>query len=326
MIALKQNEYCMNIKRSMGTRQTAQKWAASAVFILLQGCAASSLMPSSQPTIEFPKGPALPAAALPEFVVGESFTYNDGQSETVIAVRGDAVTWRSDQGVIRTRSRSFFLPVLSWQNSARRSQTVMTGDVRKMWPLKTGVSYRFDERQIAEDNDGTNNREYKRSWQCTVKGTEQVNVPAGSYDTYRIECYRYTYESSFWRQTRVYNFAPNLGYYVARDDTYASRPSGRRELVSAGFDSRVLSRADQSGLIEFMNKTMNTSLDGKILSWKSPSIDLNVQIKVLNTFAAKNGGVCRNYTSSYIFSGKSRSNQRAVCLRQDGSWGRPETQ
>jgi len=326
LIAPKQNTYIMNIKRSLGTRQTLQKLTASAVFILLQGCAASSLLPSSPPTIEFPKGPALPAVALPEFTVGESFTYNDGQSETVIAVRGDAVTWRSDQGVVRTRSRSFFLPVQSWQNRARRSQTVLTGDVSQMWPLKTGASYRFDERQIAEDNDGTNAREYKRSWQCKVKGTEQVNVPAGKYDTYRIECYRYTYDSSFWRQTRVYNFAPKLGYYVARDDTYANRPSARRELVAAGFDSRVLARADQGALTQFMNRAMNTSLDGKILSWKSANMDLKVQIKVLNTFAAKNGGACRNYTSGYIFSGKSRSNQRTVCRRKDGSWGRPETQ
>jgi len=303
------------------------KGAATAVLLLLlQGCAASSLMPGSQPELAFSSGPALPVAAMPEFSVGESFTYDDGSTETVIAVRGDKVTWRSGGGIVRARSKSFFLPVLSWQNRVRRSQTVLTNDGKDMWPLHVGASVRLDERQVAEDNDGSNSREYKRSWECKVKGTEKVTVPAGSFNTYRIECYRYTFDSSYWRQTRVYNYAPDIGYYVVRDDTYVSRPSQRRELVSAGFDSQALPRAEQTSLIQFMNRTMNTSLDGKTLSWKSPGRDLQVQIKVLNTFAAKNGGACRNYLSRYLFSGKARTNQRTVCRRQDGSWGRPETQ
>ena len=81
--------------------------------------------------------------------------------------------------------------------------------------------------------------EFKRSWRCVVERTERLTVPAGTFDTYQISCFRYRPGTTAWRQTRIYHYAPKIGHFVSREDVYAARPGRRIQLIEAGFSSKA---------------------------------------------------------------------------------------
>ncbi len=265
---------------------------------------------------------ALPLAPMPSYRVGDSFTYSDGQTETVMALRGDKITWRTNFGVVRAGTRNFFIPFKTWQNSQRRSEAETTAPAGMLWPLKVGNKGSFELWQTVEDNDGSNSRQYNQKWVCVVKGTEKITVTAGTYDTYKVSCYRYEPISGFWQQTRAYNYAPSLGHYVLREDTYTSRPSKIRELVSVGFDSRALPQQEQATLIATLQRTLDNTPDGTGVGWRSSNGKISATLTPLRTYSGEKGALCREYTSAYSYSGRNRVNVRRVCRDEKGVWRR----
>jgi len=226
----------------------------AAVFVLmtsLAACEKGGFLAQKGPQF-LEGGPAVKNNTLPTYDVGEAFTYDDGRTDTVIARRGDKVTWRTGNGVIQKGYRNFLIPFFEWQNRTRRSRALISAKPDMLWPLATGNKQSFEVKQTIVSNDGLTTTEIEQNWQCAVEGTEKITVPAGTFDTYRISCFRYIPGTSFWRQTRTFNYAPAIGRYVMREDTYSTLPSRRRELVSAGFNSTALAAADQATLVKHL--------------------------------------------------------------------------
>ncbi len=291
-------------------------------------------------------GPTVQNNTLPTYAVGESFTYDDGRTDTVIARRGDTVTWRSANGIIRKGYRNFLIPFFEWQNRTRRSRSQITARPNMLWPLATGNKQSFEVKQTVVSNDGLTTNEIKQSWQCIVEGTERITVPAGTFDTYRVSCFRYLPGTRFWRQTRIFNYAPAVGHYVVREDTYAALPSRRRELVSAGFNSTVLAAADQATLVATFQAAMTNNKDGTGSPWRSADGKLTAMLTPIRTYQeriripadqgaakrkpAKNGAppmrsittTCRDYVSAYRVDKRIRQNSRRACRYPDGRWRR----
>ncbi len=290
-----------------------------AAVLALSGC---STFIDRSPDINQASSLALPPAPMPSYRVGESFTFSDGQTETVMAVRGDAITWRTNSGVVRVGARNFFIPFKSWQNRQRRSEAATTAPPNMLWPLKTGNKGYFELWQAIEDNDGSNRREYDQKWVCVVKGTEKVTVTAGSFDAYKVSCYRYDAISGFWQQTRAYYYAPSLGHYVLREDTYTSRPSRVRELVSAGFNSTALPQPEQTSLIATLQRTLDATPDGTGVGWRSSNGKISATLTPLRSYTGDKGAFCREYTSAYSYSGRNKTNVRRVCRDEKGVWRR----
>src|SRR5262249_42649269 len=55
----------------------------------------------------------MPSALLPDYGLGDSYQFTDGNSETVVAVDGNVVHWRGKDGTFATL-RDVLLPRLSW--------------------------------------------------------------------------------------------------------------------------------------------------------------------------------------------------------------------
>mgnify|MGYP007017144063 CR=1 FL=1 len=294
-------------------------------------------------------GPPVQNNALPTYDVGEAFTYDDGRTDVVIARRGDKVTWRTGNGVIQKGYRNFLIPFFEWQNRTSRSRSQITAKPNMLWPLATGKEQSFEVKQTVTSNDGLTSNEFEQSWQCVVEGTEKITVPAGTFDTYRISCFRYLPGTSFWRQTRTFNYAPAVGHYVMREDTYASLPSRRRELVSAGFSSTALDAADQATLIAAFQAAMTNNKDGAGSPWRSADGKLTAMLTPTRTYqeriripaapaaqgaanrkATQNSApqmrfitaTCRDYVSAYRVNNRIRQNNRKVCRHPDGRWRR----
>lgn len=293
------------------------------LILALGGCQTIETLlanPNSKPKISFNTGPQLPPATVPRYAVGEAFTYDDKRTDTVIAAKGDLVTWRSDRGIINRQSHDFLLPPVSWQTRTRRSRAKITANTGTLWPLKIGNKVRFDVSRVISGNDGSPIRELSQSWQCVVEGTERLTVAAGSFDTYKIPCFRYTANTSNWRQTRTYYYAPEIGHYVVREDIHINRPSKRRELVSIGFNSRVLAKSDQTSLIRTFRDTMNKNRDYAGRAWKSADGKISATLTPKRTFRNVRGTTCRDYTSAYHLGVQTRTNNKRACKQADGQW------
>lgn len=291
-----------------------------AVLLIVSGCA--QIPGLSKEATPFHTGPKMVEENLPTYAVGESFIFDDGRTDTVIETNGDVLTWRDDRGIVRWIHRNFLLPDIAWQNSTRRSKSTTTAKAKMLWPLKIGSSARFDYQQSVDTNNGSSHNEYKQSWQCLVEGTLSLDVPAGTFNVFKIPCYRYLDGTSAWRQTRTYYYAPEVKHYVKRTDTYASRPSRQRQLVSFGFNSTALPAGEQAILNNLVQEILNKNPDGLATTWKKPDGTLSATLTPLRSFQGAKGEQCREYQSTYVVQGHNRINYRNVCKQDTGLWQR----
>ena len=163
-----------------------------------------------------------------------------------------------------------------------------------------------------------------RWWSCNVEGTERVSVPAGTFDTYVITCRRYSDSSHKWRATRRFYYAPDLGHYVMQEDRYRSRPDKKRQLVSYGFRSIVLSEKDQIRLNQTLQNALSHNAGGIASKWTSSKGEVTAMLIPTSSYTATSGEACREYQSVYNVKGRIRKNVRKVCREPDGHWQRVE--
>ena len=270
----------------------------------------------------YSEDPELPAAALPEYAVGEFFTFDDGRAAVVTAVSNQQVTWRYNNGTTSTGHRNFILPALTWKTNGSRSNATSNAPADMLWPLATGNRAQYQSHQVITSNDPAESTRLSRQWFCSVEGTKRVSVPAGSFDTFVIACERYSSTSHSWRATRRYYYAPDLGHYVIREDQYRSRPGRVRQLVAYGFNSTFLPQPDQISLNRMLQKTLSNNPDGLASTWTSQPGDVTAKLVPVNSYADSNGSQCRDYYSLYSVKGRVHKNERSVCRLPEGRWQR----
>lgn len=300
------------------------------IAVFLTGCqnvenyVAEFTRKPTEPRINHNVGPKLAPAPLPRYVVGESFRFDDGRQETVLAIDGELVTWRKNRFSTAVGYPNFLIPSLSWQTRTRKSRIQLDAQPGMLWPLRVGNDQRFNMTQVVEAkgdarlSGGETRIELKRSWRCVVERTETVTVPAGTFDTYRISCFRYEAGTDNWRQTRIFHYAPKIAHFVSREDIYASRPGRRIRLSAAGFNSTVLPRAEQISLMAALQDTLNRNPDNRGTDWRSGN--LVVTLAPIRTYRNTKGVRCREYTSTYHLGGRKRANFRRVCPNPKGIW------
>ncbi|MBW2705062.1 MAG: hypothetical protein JRD84_01995 [Deltaproteobacteria bacterium] len=266
--------------------------------------------------------PELSEAALPNYSVGEYFSFDDGTAVVVTAVSKEQVTWRYNNGAISSGYRNFILPALTWTSAHSYSKTTSTAPVDLLWPLVTGNKGQFSSHQVISRNDRIESTELSRNWECSVEGTKRVSVPAGTFDTYVIACKRYSTTNNSWRATRRYYYAPDLGHYVMRDDSFRSRSDRTRKLAAYGFNSTFLPKQEQINLNKKLQITLSKNPDGIASTWESKPGDITAMLVPVNSYSGLNGTECRDYYSVYSIKGRIRKNARSVCRSPEGLWQR----
>ena len=304
----------------------------AATLVVLGGCQmVSGFIPGAAPRtpqIVRGTGPMLQPAAMPRYVVGETFAFDDGRQDTVLEVQGPRVTWGRGTESKVTVSHGFTIPATTWQTRTRRSRAVITTRLDNLWPLMVGKIQHFQISQVIERRDGRTfgdgsmRQEFQQNWTCAVELTVRVKVKAGDFDTYRIGCYRYSPENGEWRQTRLTYYAPSVGNFVLREDHFTSRASRRVELLFDGFNSTVLPEADQVSLNRTLQEVLNRNADGQETRWRSAIGTLQVALVPVRSYSGETGVTCREYTSTYFLGSRVRKNNRRVCPQANGHWRR----
>ncbi|TAN47162.1 MAG: hypothetical protein EPN26_14275 [Rhodospirillales bacterium] len=264
-------------------------------------------------------GAAAPSEPLPHFVIGESFHFDDGRSETVVGVDGDLVTWRTSNGVTRTAYKNAMLPYLEWWDSSSSGKIQQT-DLKPttLWPPVPGLHTRFY-LVMTEILPGKAEQRYTQDWECKVEGTGKTTVPAGTFDTRKVACYRTYY--GYLRQTRIFNFAPALGYYVSRHDESVSSGTSARKLTAHEYDTKALSDAERNALVAQVQNALSKSPDGKPVTWQDSKKQIAVQIVPVSTDnSGPKGAKCRVYDGVFNVGGKTLTNRRKACQGKKGEW------
>ena len=163
----------------------------------------------------------LPPAELPVRRVGDKSVYlnKKGKEETyeVTGVDSESTSGQSIDDGCSWTSVNGFGPVIEWSECPGGSGT-RTIKKRKggLFPLEVGnkASWKFR---------GKNNKgdSWSDTRKCHVKGTANVTVPAGSFDTFHIVC------SENWARWELH-YAPELGV----DVTYRRKPRGNSQSKS----------------------------------------------------------------------------------------------
>ena len=157
---------------------------------------------------------ALAPAQAPTPVVGSVMKWCIGQNnadtcekktETIIEVAGEGcfVTDNGEERWTRCVDGNPYFLATSWDGPKYgKGQREWSREEGTLWPLQVGTRYSFHESGKDE------NETWERDGVLIVTGAEKITVPAGTFDTYRIEV--------SLGKNRYYemNFAPDLGQNI----------------------------------------------------------------------------------------------------------------
>lgn len=166
------------------------------------------------------------------YSVGDSFTFdNPTLTWSVVGVEGDRVSWRSDRGDEQVTGHDPLLPALEWKNPTQGGGRRAISDVKgALFPLEVGNRMTFTsevESWTTTDGAAGDVQSWRYNWSCSISGVETVEVQAGSFETYKVQCGRY-------KPTElVFYYAPRIGHYVVtRIDDAAGQGTVTRNLIS----------------------------------------------------------------------------------------------
>lgn len=196
--------------------------------LLLAACAGAPRVPFIyEPENEVSQ--RLGEAPLPTYSKGDRFSFGGGRVEQVVAVKGEEIRWKRENGRELLRARDLSHPTLSWETKKRRGEQRILKGPGELWPLAIGKLDTFRvERNLTDKASGKVNTSF-RNYDCSVETAETVTVPAGSFDTFRIACRRYNSRGSRLVETLTWNYAPKVGHYVRRETE--NHGSGKRQVI-----------------------------------------------------------------------------------------------
>lgn len=256
-------------------------------------------------------GPALTPANLPSYTVGDQVTWSNGQTETVIAVNGEVVTWRDQDGNSFTGYRNFVLPSLTWDYPTTKATTQMAIPANTLWPLKPGNKAHFKVNQRLTLKIHDSEVAYHDEWGCQVEDTQRVAIALGSFDTFKLRCKR------FWQGSNIgeisWYYAPSLGRVVKREWTGAKEAEELIALSSGTLDARaekIAASVRQQGLegVASGNKALG----------RAGTIKAQVQPKA--SFTTSTGAICRDFLQTIDTKSAHATAAGIACRAPDGQW------
>lgn len=157
------------------------------------------------------------AAAPPQLVAGDRFTFdNPDVTWTVERVEDDRIFWKADNGDEQTTGLNPILPALAWNSAGQgRGRRLITDMNPPFFPLRVGKRVTFKS-TVSTD---TPPYAWEFTWTCETLRTEEIETPAGRFETYVIQCGRQRPDEL------TFYYAPQIGHYIRM----VSRPGGGGE-------------------------------------------------------------------------------------------------
>lgn len=271
---------------------------------------------------------------LPDYIPGTTFIFADGTRETVLSSTADRVAWKNHEGSEYSGSPDFTRRPQNWQSPrlkvkrtfGERTDLLFKGPT-SLWPLREGNKASYMETGVWTDESGAE-RTYRAYWSCEVVGRERVSVPAGLFDSYEIECRRYSVSSSLksrLRQVDTWFYSPAVGHYVLKESRYTSgKPPELRELLAVIPAYDRWSPAARLLIDESLQAALEKNVSGVPASWEYNRDKLSGATVPTETFQLANGAYCRRYAQTIIQPHKQETYHGMACRNLEGAWYIPQ--
>lgn len=270
-------------------------------------------------------GPKLEPASLPRFGSGDAFVFDSGRGVFVEKSINDDVTWNGGgSDYVYTGTSNFTLPNASWhykdKDGLRHSGTaVIEGDANGLWPLRVGKQSRLSIHSETASLTGDAPHKYDQWLKCHVPRTETVKTPAGTFDTYVIECSRFI--NQWWIQTTKWWYAPKIGFYVKRDRSWRGGKRQSEKLEVFGPAPHELPKATRTRLNKTVQAALENNLSGKAkVSRGKDGTDSETIITITPTRTVRTdqGKWCRTYRQKLSVRDRSSVQIQTACRTENG--------
>lgn len=278
----------------------------------------------------------LAPAKLPEYTAGITYVYSDGTWERVAEAHPSYVVWENHRGERSLASTDFTYRSAKWERNGLKgyrtfapTEFLYTQSNASIWPLTTGNRTHYDEKS-KWGVPGIYQNHSNATWKCSVEGTEQINVPAGSFDTWKISCSRYsknqlTSRLTLW-ENKTFHYAPAIGHWVVLDQTFKnSKARIRKELVAVlpslsglGVDSK-----SSIGIKEHFQQTLGNLPNGQMDRWTDSAGKISFSMTPIATYRLADGTPCRQYEQRLDLISHSKSYYGIACRGETGLWAVP---
>ncbi len=261
-----------------------------------------------------------PLGELPDYTLGDAYTYSSGRTETIEEIEDERIVWRNDLSSRFDRYRNFILPTARTLTDRGEVTREVTAAPDMLWPLIPGTRRQFTSKVRVRVQGERGEQLFNRDWICSVDGVEPISVRVGEFDAVKISCDRYG--RGKWRQRRVWYYVPEIGHYVRRVDSFLRRESRVVELVSIQQAHNGLSPASRRSLYEMQQQTLERMPSGKPARWKASDGALTVVMTVTRTMRTEAGQFCRSFREEISDSGSGRLVPGLACRTWNGRWVR----
>ena len=291
------------------------------------GLLASACVPATLPSLpNFSSkpiaGPAMKAAQLPNFNVGDLYYYSNGSREQIVSIEGETLNMLSRSKRKLANFRNFTLPTPYIEGKDKEYYKVSDVATNALWPLKIGNTSKFTTEGRSVSKATGLSSSYRQRWDCAVEGTERIRILAGEFDTYLIKCRRLSSNGKWW-QNRTWNYSPMLGTYVLRRDFHKKNGPRVRELTAVRPSLQDVPKKVRSNVIRTWQSALESKKSGDIASWTDRVVGVSVQVEPLNTFKGENGQFCRTYKQYLTRKGVTRIYSGVACRTGKLKWRTP---
>lgn len=301
-------------------------------FLSISGCTPGvSPQPSSLQGRQ-----ALGPARLPEYTAGTTFVYSDGTWDRVIEANPSFVIWENNRGDRSLGSTDFTYRPSKWEGKGIKghrtfapTEYLYSGTQSSLWPLAVGNRTHHDEVN-KWGVPGIYEKNAVATWKCSVDNTEQVEVPAGRFDTWKIVCSRFSKTTrasnpKTWEE-KTFHFAPAIGHWVLLEQTFNdSKRRIRKELVAVlpSLSSLGIDKKSVVGIKEHFQQTLGTSPSGQLERWTDAAKKISFSMTPTATFRLADGTPCRQYEQKLDLTWHSNTYYGIACRSETGLWTVP---
>lgn len=264
-------------------------------------------------------GPELGTASLPDFGIGDAFVYDSGRAIYVRDIEGDRIEWNGGGDYVFETTADFTGPNLDWSYTDKDDQKrTGTATIKErsesIWPLEVDKMVRLSTRSESTAPDTGETNTYEQWLTCKVPATETVTVPAGTFDSFVVECSRYY--KQWWMQTTTWWYAPEVGFYVKRERKWNSGQDQSEELTTFGPAPAKIPERDRQSLSKTVQAALENNNSGETQT--ASLATLEIAVTPLKTVQTEQGVWCRTYRQELTARNRTSQQIKSACRTDDG--------
>jgi hypothetical protein len=261
---------------------------------------------------------AFPAAPLPMFSPGDSYSFDDGTVDTVVATANNEVRWHNATGARFVTSRDVLLPPLSWSDATQSGRRSYAAGA-PLFPLQPGGGVTAAATITLRPSNGGRGASGQENWQCQVGDAQRIRVAVGWFDTVRVDCAVTQMPSGQYEQ-RSFFYAPSIGYYVRRVDRIGDGPPRTVQLTAWTDGNPPLPDSALQQRVSAIQSALESQASGTAVHWQDPATEITGSVAPTQTVRGGDGGLCRDFEEHLSAFGRRYALTGEACRETVGDW------